>query len=546
MSDFDSDRISVGDLFEATSFYRVPSYQRPFSWDKDNFDDLIDDIVSADKSATYFLGTVVWHVESGNCRAIVDGQQRITSLLVLIACLRDIVQDEGVKSELHSNIQQPEVKTKQIPSRLRITVKDSIAFDKIVASQGGTLNSYAEKDFSEPEWRYVVASRSFHEKLKLLSQENLEELTQFILGKCTLIFLSATSFEDAFRLFEIVNDRGKQLRRIDVLKSKNISPDVIPQNEIRDQVAAKWESLESELGERNFESVFFLLRLILVKDKPQSDILTEFEKRVFDAGLVGRGKAFTDLLFDYVKLYREIFVDQNYIDSSQKDGIRFQSLMFIMDAEFSASEWRACVLQFAKKFQRNEFFQFCLAIEKLYLTHWTNNVRKDERYIDYTNVLKAIELSDDPKAVVASVPSNPAAILAEITRKNVYKAGFCKYALLRLELVTSEHDVPKRLSARSIEHVFPQAPATGSEWEKLAGGAKLEDFVHSIGNLVLISKSRNSSASNHDFEEKKKKYLKPRVSDYPRSLQILGYSEWTPDVIKKRTQEVGKIFLDDI
>jgi hypothetical protein len=73
----------------------------------------------------------------------------------------------------------------------------------------------------------------------------------------------------------------------------------------------------------------------------------------------------------------------------------------------------------------------------------------------------------------------------------------------------------------------------------------LPSFVNKIGNLVLISKSRNSSASNDEFSEKKKKYLKPRVTDYPRSVQVLGYSDWTPEIIQKRTDEVGNIFLDE-
>jgi Protein of unknown function (DUF1524) len=66
-----------------------------------------------------------------------------------------------------------------------------------------------------------------------------------------------------------------------------------------------------------------------------------------------------------------------------------------------------------------------------------------------------------------------------------------------------------------------------------------------LGNLILLSQGKNSSASNKDFVEKKEIYLRSRVSDFPRSSQVLGYKEWTPDVIRDRTQEAAQLVLSD-
>jgi hypothetical protein len=81
-----------------------------------------------------------------------------------------------------------------------------------------------------------------------------------------------------------VNDRGRQLRRIDILKAQNISPDAIAIEATRDKVAKQWETMENEIGEDNFESILFAMRMILVKEKPQEDLLAEFDKRVFGKG----------------------------------------------------------------------------------------------------------------------------------------------------------------------------------------------------------------------------------------------------------------------
>ncbi|HJS45075.1 MAG TPA: DUF262 domain-containing HNH endonuclease family protein [Rhizomicrobium sp.] len=545
MAEIQSATVSVGNLFSHDSFFRIPPYQRPFSWDDEHFDDLIIDIKDTDRNTQYFLGTMVLHKEAGGTKVVVDGQQRLTSLLILLACLRDAIDDPQYKSGIQDKIMQQKRVIDGIPERVRLEVKDAATFQTLVVEDGGTKKDYDLKGLTEPRRRYVFAAKIFHKRIEDLTQAQKQELVTFVTQRCVLIYLLADSFEQAFKLFEIVNDRGKQLRRIDILKSINIAPDVIGQDTVRDRVAQRWEALEDEVGEVNFESVFFLIRLILLKDKPKGDLLKEFEGRIFGKK-VQKGEPFAELVFDYVKLYREIFIDKIYIASDDKYHIRYQSLIHIMDMEFQASEWRACALFFAKKFGRDHFYQFCLAIEKLFLTQWVEAIRKDERYDSYSKVLEMIEAEKDPAKVIASIGFDDNAILNAVAGDDLYHRGFCKYALLRLELLSTEHDVAKRFEAKSIEHVFPQNPEAGSPWLKGVAPADIPKFVNQAGNLVLISKSRNSAASNLPFDVKKEKYLKPRVSDYPRSMQVVGYPDWTPEVIQKRTEEVRKIFLNDI
>ena len=117
----------------------------------------------------------------------------------------------------------------------------------------------------------------------------------------------------------------------------------------------------------------------------------------------------------------------------------------------------------------------------------------------------------------------------------MYGRAYAKYVLLRLELGACELDRAHYFSARSIEHVFPQNPADDSDWvDSLDDEEILIDFVHSVGNLVLLSKSKNSSANNFEFTAKKDRYLKARVSDYPRSIEVLGHDKWDTKVMSQR------------
>jgi len=545
MNNLDGQTINIGTLFSKEFFFKIPDYQRPFSWDEDNFEDLIGDILSAEHGQQYFLGTLVLHrTDDSRNYAVVDGQQRLTSLMILLSCIRDLLKDDAYRIDIQEKIIQKRNKVDGIPEKPRLEVKDREIFKQVVLTENGTIG-VLPKSLPEPEYRYVQAVEIFRKKLSNLHQDNLESLIKFISQKCVVIYLSTSTFDDAFRLFTIVNDRGKQLRRIDILKAENISPDVVSSSTVRDRIAQKWEQLEKDVKETVFENILHFMRLIYVKEKPQGDLLKEFENRVFKKGIVTKGEKFVDEVFKYVKLYREIFIDRDVIDDLDPNYIKYRGLIHIMNSEFIASEWRACILYFASKFNCKMIYEFLLEIEKVFLEQWVKGVRKDERFSQYAGILQTIERSTKETDVLSKIKYDRSVIESAVDRKDFYTAGFCKYFLLRLELLASEHDVVKEFNARSIEHVFPQTPSSASLWSTDPRFHERNNFVNTIGNLVLLSKGKNSSASNYDFDDKKKKYLKSRVTDYPRSVQVLAKSKWDIQTIEERNSEVKRSILQN-
>jgi len=538
---------TIGAILKEEFFYRIPEYQRPFSWDTDNFEDLIDDIVDANKEQEYFLGTIVLHrQDKEGVYDVVDGQQRLTSLKILLACLRDAVEKDKFKSDIQKKILQEEDVVDNIPLKIRLEVKDRQLFSEVVVTSGGTNKTEDKDGLPEPELRYINAVNIFRSKLKGLNQGDIEQLIKLISQKCVVIFLATHNFAVAFKLFTIVNDRGKQLRRIDILKALNIAPDVIIKNTVRNKISHDWEQIEKDLGEAKFESVFHLVRLILLRDKPQGDLLKEFEERIFDKkDGVTKGEPFFNLIFEYARLYSKIFEEREFVPEDKPDHNRYRALIHIMDSEFIASEWRACLLYFAKQFGPEKFYPFCLKMEKVYLAQWVKGMRKDERYKDYSTILALIKSSKKAEEVLKAVTYDLAAISDATQRSDLYDAGFAKYLLLHMELVAGEHDAPKDFTPKSVEHVLPQNPAASGYWANNHDLTKIKEYVNKIGNLVLLSKGKNSSASNLDFSEKKKKYLEKRVSDYPRSIQVLAYDDWLKKTIEDRTAEAKKLVLQD-
>ena len=542
-----SDTIALGQLFSQEFFFRIPEYQRPFLWDADNLTDLVDDLVDAPRDREYFLGTLVLHDQKNSNYDIVDGQQRLTALCVLLACLRDcdVLIGESFKDEIHEKVVQPAKELDGVPEKNRVQVRDQAIFNAMVAARDGTRQMPVGLAIKTPsEKRYELAREIFRSKVNALTLEEVKELASFLSQHCVMIYLATESFDHAFRLFTIVNDRGKQLRRIDVLKAINLDPSIVSNETARNRYAHEWEGMEERLGETHFEEIFHSLRLIYVQDKPQADLLKEFQDRIYGKpGMPKRGKDFLDVLETYVDLYDAIFLARDFLEDTDVHR-RFKPLMAAMVSEFSASEWKACLLYFATKFGRERFFDYVLAVEKVYLEHWVRGVRKDERYSRYTALLASIKSLDDPGEVLAAVPLDEESVRTACRQDNFYSTGYSKYLLLRAEILASELDQDKEFVVRSVEHVLPQNPKSDSDWRKVFSEEDIVAVVHTAGNLVLLSKGKNSAASNRDFSEKKESYLKKRVSDFPRSMQVLGVDEWTRQTIEARTEEFATKILD--
>jgi len=115
------------------------------------------------------------------------------------------------------------------------------------------------------------------------------------------------------------------------------------------------------------------------------------------------------------------------------------------------------------------------------------------------------------------------------------------YVLLRLDSLLADASASYDHSVLTVEHVLPQSPDDDSEWlQNWPDEAQRDRSVHTLGNLVLLARKRNSAAGNFDFEKKKKKYFstKDGVSPFALTTTVLDQDEWTPDVVEARQKEM--------
>lgn len=544
MTEITGRKIALFQLFNNEFFFRIPEYQRPYSWEIENCEQLFDDIYGSSRDNEYFLGTLVLQevkgVGTGTKYDIIDGQQRITTLQILLACLRDAVNSEEYKKPLQDQIYQPKNPVSGVPELVRLEVKEKIFFKNHVQAKGSTQNFESIDISNDQQENMLNALKLFHKRISELAQTEIEAMVSHISQKCIVIYVSTKNFDDAYRLFTIINDRGMQLRRIDILKANNIDPSVISDRQTRIEYSKIWEDMEDELGGDDFEKLFHLLRTIEIKEKAKEDILKEFENLIFKKGKIKKGKNFIEYVQKYQEIFKDLILDMTVLNDSTEIKNKFNNLLSIMSGYLKGNDWIPPILYYYKRFKTEKIYEFLLKLEMKYSSAWLLGQTKDKRLVDMCSILKVIESSKKVSEILNSeeFEYDKKEIKNVIKQDNFYKRAFAKYILVKLEYLSSENNVQRIFGATSIEHVLPQNPYPKSAWASNFDENSRIMWTNNIANLVLLSKRKNASASNYDFEQKKDKYFKGKITDLPRSIEVLKYEEWTQEILKKRLKEI--------
>ena len=167
-----------------------------------------------------------------------------------------------------------------------------------------------------------------------------------------------------------------------------------------------------------------------------------------------------------------------------------------------------------------------------------------DRIRRYTHLIRVIEKDEESNLYTSDSPlqlnrqeKQKIIHLLDGDIYNKYKTRSIRvYILLRLDSYISDgkpnYDSHKRIT---IEHILPQNPKSDSQWNKWFPLEEDRDkYVHRLGNLVLLSRSKNSRASNFDFQLKKETYFNKPIAIFALTIQVLKETEWTPEIIEKR------------
>lgn len=549
-------------------WYCIPDYQRAYVWDTDQVRDLLDDTISAyreNKEAQYFLGSMVLKINekfennvSYTEYELLDGQQRITTVFLILACMRDMLTDyPQYQNSLAGFVYQAEDAILQQPERMRIIfnirsdVRDFV--NEHIKPLHGTCDSALLKE--KMQAKDVNISIRNMANAMLVAHEFLEENKSDIIGylsyflnKVLMIYVATEELQDAFQLFTVLNNRGVKLSSSDILKAENLKELSAAD---RTSWATRWEEMETYFGE-DFDKFLSHIRTILVKKKQTTTLLKEFDEFVYSnqeydrtqkkylprTPILRRGRDTFELLYSYYHTYQEVFDTDHSVVTGDYEITNYLKLM---ETGFGADYWIAPVLDYYRKYRRRGFVAFLKALDRKLSADWITAATPTVRMENVNAILREIEASQDSTALLQSKTFTiNKSDFERVINGDIYGRSFAKYLLLKLDLIyrgSSTPMIPQAIA--SIEHILPRNPSADSQWVKDFSAAEREEWTNKLGNLVLISRRKNTSQGNRDYVEKKEKYFEKNIEMFPNSIRIYqNYPEWKLSDLKKNHSDV--------
>lgn len=549
-------------------WYCIPDYQRAYVWDTDQVRDLLDDTISAyreNKEAQYFLGSMVLKINEKSDNNVsyteyelLDGQQRITTVFLILACMRDMLTDyPQYQNSLAGFVYQAEDAILQQPERMRIIfnirsdVRDFV--NEHIKPLHGTCDSALLKD--KMQAKDVNISIRNMANAMLVAHEFLEENKSEIIGylsyflnKVLMIYVATEELQDAFQLFTVLNNRGVKLSSSDILKAENLKELSAAD---RTSWATRWEEMETYFGEE-FDKFLSHIRTILVKKKQTTTLLKEFDEFVYSnqeydrtqkkyvprTPILRRGRDTFELLYSYYHTYQEVFDTDHSVVTGDYE---ITNSLKLMETGFGADYWIAPVLDYYRKYRRRGFVAFLKALDRKLSADWITAATPTVRMENVNAILREIEASQDSAALLQSKTFTiNKSDFERVINGDIYGRSFAKYLLLKLDLIyrgSSTPMIPQAIA--SIEHILPRNPSADSQWVKDFSAAEREEWTNKLGNLVLISRRKNTAQGNRDYVEKKEKYFEKNIEMFPNSIRIYqNYPEWKLSDLKKNHSDV--------
>lgn len=553
----------IREIFEGSYQFEIPDYQRPYAWTTEQAGELFDDLISAMQDARvsgatsqYFLGSIVLIKNDREPKSsVVDGQQRLSTLTMLFAVLREAMPHETMPhaaDDITDFLYKKGKVSLGEKNEYRLTAReeDTDFFRANIQEPGGIAQLVTSTDkLEDSRLRYRENATLLLAKAKALPPVDLIALWQFLANDCSLVVISTPDLEAAYRIFSVLNNRGLDLAPIDIIKAQVLGLIRATAGDVKSRAYAKeWSRIESSLGRDAFGDLFGHIRTIYAKQKQRATLVKEFQEHVTEY------KAPIDLVDKVIKPYAEVwdFVrDADFEATEHADKIN-EYLSWLNRVDFK--DWVPPALVYFNRFRQKPklLAKFFESLERLTYFLLVTKVGINERIETYAALTKEIEpaaFDGDLATLNTLALTNKqkrefvAALDGDIYR-NLPKARMA--LVLRLESLVRAPGVQLQ-NAVSLEHVLPQTPPDGSDWlQWFPDEDERDDWTHRLANLVLLDRNKNSSASNYDFAKKKDAYFKGKgkASPFVLTQEVRSENEWTPTLLAERQKRLVGVLKD--
>ena len=526
-------------------FYTIPQYQRPYTWKNDEYETLWEDLMEAydeyvearDQGKTpeyYFLGPVVF-VKNTDKRSfdIIDGQQRTTTINIMLWYLHRRITDEIEKERIHKVLTFLSRETK-----LKVSTKDAATFLKISESDDEIVGSN----------RMAECANYFRSKVSILPNPN--NFAAFIREYIQFIVIVADDYNKAWDLFIGLNGKGVPLNPTDLVKAF-----VCGRSDVGDTIGAIWEEKIPQLKDASTACLLFLARFRCKKYISENALFREITKQ-FPAIIR------TNDISEYSDLFYRFWIKPvDEISNDFSDGLNFtleakKALRILRD--LNRKDFTTLLFQYAEAFGQKSIFEesFLKLLSSYQIRMAISRKRSRERkflseFKDYkfrSDIADGDTRSQDEKKAIdkkAAIDRIRAFLKSDAPDDATFEQliKLADYSNEPARVILAHHEEGERgnkiITDFQLEHLMPQAGTP--YWHSEAGTTDKDEYakiVNSIGNLFVIDKQTNNQVKNKNFDVKKgfyQQYLK----DWSISRITDAKNAWVPMDIITRAQAIA-------
>lgn len=548
---------TMNNFFSITNTrFTIPVYQRNYAWEKENCAKILEDIVSIarDINKTHFMGTITFIIhlvpEENTLRntqeyMIIDGQQRITTLMLLLKALQQKTRDEQIRQEIARFLSDNNTTTRL---RLKPIKRDKEAYSLVMDNRWNECNGN-----SKIKTNYHFFIKELDEYVK--QGYGIEEIySAFLRLKIVGIGLEKDD-DDPQVVFESINATGVRLEGVDLIRNYlMMGEDSQRQQNLYETY---WIPLEEYLIKESVISTFIehYLRIYYGVDVRQDEIYKLFKKHSKEH-FGGNLEGLMQEIRDYSSLYR-IFVDDTFSlqqpNATDRELIILRKyIQIIVELKFGVSY--PFVLRLAHDFVNDKLdYENFKAMLEILISYYVRRMICGEASNALNKVVYALynHLKDTDSINVKGLmqflgtkngreifPSN-VQLKRYFETTNAYSLRACK--LIFLEIEKTMNAEPPREEKLEVEHFYPQTPDKEGRWRNLVGGEYIElegSYLNTFGNLSLTG--QNSKLSNKPFEEKIELLLENgslKLNEY-----FTNMSSWGIEHIKARSAYLADKF----
>ncbi|MBS0384235.1 MAG: DUF262 domain-containing protein [Proteobacteria bacterium] len=518
---------------------KVPRYQRPYTWSEREVRELITDLWRAfeRKAPFYFIGQIVLVKNAKGNLEISDGQQRLATLTMLIAYVRDRLPSRAKHyQQLIMDADQPRLMLRE----------DDANFYRGFVQEPGHMNEMARHVETAIESKDALrqAAQTIESELTGISDNELDAFFSFVARCCTLNVVDANARGCAQTVFNTLNKRGSPLSGADIIKSELIENSGLD-NAKADAAARKWEQIESMFERADFAHLLYMMPSLLTGETVTSpEDLNQF------LGAVKRTGGVQSFLFDklprYADALRAIFSGSIDAGKASADVNRRVHMM----KQVPDWDWAPTLIAFLAEYggDHRRVPPFVQALDRLVFGCELAVVDARKVSARYKRIMEA--MGDDrklygPQGVLELSQAEHGRFIETLNRAR-RRDRSRRLLLMRVEAAMPDGHRLSMTDDVTVEHVLPRGGSAW--WNQLFPDKKLREEASSLlGNLTLVTNDQNKRADTKSYAEKREVIFNtPGAPVHALSKDMEAVPEWTWAAIEDRQERLSRILCEDL